>query len=258
MPELDLGDAVIHYRSAGSGRPLVFLHGVGSSSHTWEGQLRRFGDRHLCLAPDMRGYAGSTGSAETVSMRRFAADVAALVEHQGAGPADVCGLSMGGIVALTLWRDSPHLVRSLALCDTWANHPAGAAAHPERMAAIDAASMAELAATRMPGVYAPGADPALVERGVAAFAALDKAAYRAASQDLWTQDLREVAKTVTVPALVVVGEHDATTPPPLSEELVGLIPGARLVVIPGAAHLTNEENPDAFNAALASFLDPIR
>jgi 3-oxoadipate enol-lactonase len=254
MARLELGDARLHYRSAGAGRPLVFLHGVGSSSHTWEGQLARFSSKHLCVAPDMRGYAGSRASPGTVSMRRFAADVAALIEHLGPGPADVCGLSMGGIVALTLWRDAPRRVRSLVLCDTWANHPAAAATHPQRMAAIDAGSMPELARTRMPGVYAPGADPALVERGVAAFAALDKAAYRAASDDLWTQDLREVAKTVNVPTLVVVGEFDTTTPPPLSEELAALIPGARLVVIPGAAHLTNEENPAAFDSALEEFL----
>jgi 3-oxoadipate enol-lactonase len=254
MPELELGDATIHYRSAGAGRPLVFLHGVGSSSHTWEGQLARFSSGHLCVAPDMRGYAGSRTRADTISMRGFAADVAALIDHLAAGPADVCGLSMGGIVALNLWRDSPSLVRSLVLADTWANHPAGAAVHPERMAAIDAGSTPELARTRMPGVYAPGAAPELVERGVAAFAALDKAAYRAASDDLWTQDLRQVAKTVTVPALVIVGEHDTTTPPPLSEELAALIPGSRLVVIPGAAHLTNEENPTAFDAALEGFL----
>ena len=254
MPELELADATIHYRSAGAGRPLVFLHGVGSSSHTWQGQLARFSSGHLCVAPDMRGFAGSKTDPATISMRRFAADVAALIEHLGSGPAAVCGLSMGGIVALNLWRDRPDLVRSLVLADTWANHAAAAASHAERMAAIDAGTMPELARIRMPGVYAPGADPELVERGVAAFAALDKAAYRAASYDLWPQDLREVARTIRVPALVIVGEYDTTTPPPLSEELAALIPGARLVVIPGAAHLTNEENPAAFDAALEGFL----
>ena len=255
MPQLKLPDATINFRSAGSGRPLVFLHGVGSSSHTWEGQLAHFGSGHLCVAPDMRGYAGSTvADPASISMKRFAADVAALIASLDSGPADVCGLSMGGIVALNLWRDSPSSVRSLALCDTWANNPAGAATHPERMAAIDAGGMPDLAETRMPGIYGPGADPALVRRGVDAFARLDKAAYRAASFDLWPQDLREVAKTITVPTLVMVGEQDTLTPLALSEELVELVPGAYLVVIPGAGHLTNEENPPAFNAALEEFL----
>lgn len=254
MPILSLPDASINYRSAGTGPPLLFLHGVGSSSHTWEGQLAAFSDRFHCVAPDMRGYAGSRADAATVSMRRFAADVAALIESLGAGPAHVCGLSMGGIVALTLWRDRPRLVRSLALADTWANHPGAAATHEQRLAGIDGATMADLARTRMPAIYGPAAPPALVELGVRVYAGLDKAAYRAASADLWPQDLRAVARTVSVPALVMVGAADQLTPLPLAEELAGLIPGSRLVVIPAAGHLSNEENPAAFNAALKAFL----
>ena len=254
MATVHLPDAAIAYDIAGAGVPLVFLHGVGSSGRTWAGQLAHFGRDHLAVAPDMRGYRRSSARPATVSMQRFGADVAALIEHLGGGPAHVCGLSMGGVVALNLWRDRADLVRSLALADTWANHPAAVANHPQRLAGIDAATMPELARSRMPAVYGPDAPPEMVELGVLVFAGLDKAAYRAASADLWPQDLRDVAQTVTVPTLVMVGEHDTITPLPLAEELAGLIPGARLVVIPRAGHLTNEENPAAFNAALGELL----
>ena len=242
MPTLRVPGATIHYEQAGAGEPLVFLHGVGSSSHTWAGQLAHFAGRYLAVAPDMRGYARSTTDPATVSMARFAADVAELIDHLDAGPAHVCGLSMGGIVALTLWRD----------------HPAAAANQRERLSAIDAASMRDLAGARMPAIYGPNASPALIEAGVSAFARLDKAPYRAASADLWTQDLRQVARTVTVPALVLVGEQDPLTPLPLSEELASLIPNARLVMLERAGHLSNEENPPAFNEALDSFLNSSR
>jgi len=258
MPTLRVPGATIHYEQAGAGEPLVFLHGVGSSSHTWAGQLAHFAGRYLAVAPDMRGYARSTTDPATVSMARFAADVAELIDHLDAGPAHVCGLSMGGIVALTLWRDHPARVRSLALADPWANHPAAAANQRERLSAIDAASMRDLAGARMPAIYGPNASPALIEAGVSAFARLDKAPYRAASADLWTQDLRQVARTVTVPALVLVGEQDPLTPLPLSEELASLIPNARLVMLERAGHLSNEENPPAFNEALDSFLNSSR
>ncbi len=254
MPTVHLPDAAIAYDSAGAGVPLVFLHGVGSSRLTWARQLADFGRDHLAVAPDMRGYGGSSGRPATISMQRFGADVAALIEHLGPCPAHVCGLSMGGVVALNLWRDRPDLVRSLALADTWANHPAAMANHPQRLAGIDAATMADLARARMPAVYGPDAPPEMVELGVLVFGGLDREAYRAASADLWPQDLREVARTVTVPTVVMVGEHDTITPPPLAEELAGLIPGARLVVIPRAGHLTNEENPGAFNAALGALV----
>jgi pimeloyl-ACP methyl ester carboxylesterase len=254
MPILELPDARIAYDVVGSGPPIVFLHGVGSNRQTWRGQLDEFSATQTAVAIDARGYGGSWTRPDTVSMARFAADTAAVIQAVGRGPAQVCGLSMGGIVALHLWRDDPQVVRSLALADTWAWHPAAAAGQDARLAAIDANDMASLAQARMPAVYGPGADPLLVQRGVDTFASLDKSVYRAASADLWGVDMRSVASSVTVPTLVLVGDHDAIAPPHLSRELAGLIPGAQLVVIPDAGHLPNEENPAAFNHAIRTFL----
>ncbi len=87
------------------------------------------------------------------------------------------------------------------------------------------------------------------------FASLDKSVYRAATAELWGVDMREVAGSVTVPTLVLVGEHDSIAPPHLSRELSGVIHGAQLVVIPDAGHLPNEENPAAFNQAVRTFLE---
>jgi pimeloyl-ACP methyl ester carboxylesterase len=254
MPILELPDARIAYDVVGSGPPIVFLHGVGSNRQTWRGQLDEFSATQTAVAIDARGYGGSWTKPDTVSMARFAADTAAVIQAVGRGHAHVCGLSMGGIVALHLWRDHPQVVRSLVLADSWAWHPAAAAGQDARLAAIDANDMASLARTRMPAVYGPGAAPLLVRRGVETFASLDKSVYRAASADLWGVDMRTVASSVTVPTLVLVGEHDAIAPPHLSRELAGLIPGAQLVVIPDAGHLPNEENPAAFNQAVRTFL----
>jgi 3-oxoadipate enol-lactonase len=254
MPILELPDARIAYDAVGSGPPIVFLHGVGSNRQTWRAQLEGFSATQTAVAIDARGYGGSWTKPDTVSMARFAADTAAVIQAVGLGRAHVCGLSMGGIVALHLWRDHPQVVLSLVLADSWAWHPAAAAGQDARLAAIDANDMASLARTRMPAVYGPGAAPLLVRRGVETFASLDKSVYRAASADLWGVDMRSVASSVTVPTLVLVGEHDAIAPPHLSRELAGLIPGAQLVVIPDAGHLPNEENPAAFNHAIRTFL----
>jgi 3-oxoadipate enol-lactonase len=158
------------------------------------------------------------------------------------------------VVALELWRARPDLVRSLVLADSWAHHPAAAAGLPARLAEIDATPLPDLAQRRMRAVLAPDADPQLLERSIAAMAAKDVACYRRSNEVLWGADLRETAATVTVPTLVIVGELDRITPPPLSEELAELVPGSRLVVIPGAGHLSNEENPAAFNEALGQHL----
>jgi len=254
MPILELPDARIAYDLAGSGPPIVFLHGVGSNRQTWRAQIEAFSATHTAVAIDARGYGDSWTRPGTVSMARFAADTAAVIQAVGGGRAHVCGLSMGGIVALHLWRDHPEVVLSLVLADSWAWHPAAAAGQDARLAAIDANDMASLARIRMPAVYGPGAAPPLVQRGVDTFASLDKSVYRAATAELWGVDMRGVAGSVTVPTLVLVGEHDSIAPPHLSRELAALIPGAQLVVIPDAGHLPNEEKPAAFNQAVRSFL----
>ena len=254
MPIVELPDARIAYDLAGSGPPIVFLHGVGSNRQTWRAQIEAFSATHTAVAIDARGYGDSWTRPDTVSMARFAADTAAVIQAVAGGHAHVCGLSMGGIVALHLWRDHPEVVLSLVLADSWAWHPAAAAGQDARLAAIDATDMASLARIRMPAVYGPAAAPPLVQRGVETFASLDKSVYRAATAELWGVDMREVAGSVTVPTLVLVGEHDSIAPPHLSRELAGLIPGAQFVVIPDAGHLPNEENPAAFNQAVRSFL----
>src|SRR3979409_2666571 len=161
MPCLDLADARFAYALAGSGPPIVFLHGVGSNRQTWRAQLEAFSATHTAVAIDARGYGGSWTRADTISMAMFAADPAAVIRAVGGGPAHVCGLSMGGIVALHLWRDHPEVVRSLVLADSWAWHPVAAAGQEARLVAIDASDMASLARIRMPAGYGPSAPPLL-------------------------------------------------------------------------------------------------
>lgn len=161
---------------------------------------------------------------------------------------------MGAIVALQLWAARPAAVLSLVLADAWAYHKEAQGGLPERMAAIDATSMAELARARMRAVVAPHASRELVERSIAVMAGKDRHCYRRSNEVLWGADMRAVARTVTVPTLVLVGELDRVTPPELSAELPSLIPLARLAVIPGAGQLSNEENPDAFNTEVCRFL----
>jgi 3-oxoadipate enol-lactonase len=255
MPILELTDARIAYDAVGSGPLIVFLHGVGSDRQTWHAQLEELSATHTAVAIDARGYGGSEARPGTVSMATFAEDTVAVIKAVGHRHAHICGLSMGGIVALHLWRGHPEIVRSLVLADTWAWHPTAAAGQDARLAAIDASDMASLARIRMPAAYSPNAAPLVVQRGVERFASVDKSVYRAATAELWGVDMRSVAVSVTVPALILVGEHDSIAPPHLSRELAELVPRAQFVVIPDAGHLPNEENPAAFNQAVGAFLE---
>ncbi len=255
MPAVPVRDGVeIAYDEAGTGPPLVFLHGVGSTRAAWDGELRALSDRWRCVAIDLRGSGASRAPATSISLVVFAADVAQVVDHLGDIPAHVCGLSLGAIVALHLWAQRPDLVRSLILADAWAVHGEAAAALPQRLAAIDATPMEQLARERMPRVLGPSAPAELVERAIAEMAGKDRASYRRSNEVLWGADVSDIARTVRAPTLVLVGELDTVTPPALNRRLAELIPGGRFAVIPGAGHLSNQENPAEFHRLVREFL----
>jgi 3-oxoadipate enol-lactonase len=224
---------------------------------TWAPQLADLSDRWLCVAVDLHGHGESRAPSKTISIDAFADDVAALLEHLDAGPGHVCGLSMGGIVALRLSSRCPALVRSLVLADAWAFHPEAAAGLARRLTAIDSMPLDRLAQQRMPQVLATHAPAEMLERAIADMAGKDPAAYRRSNEVLWAADLRAEAVAVAAPALVVVGELDRVAPPALSIELAALIPGARLRLIPDAGHLSNEENAVVFNRVVREFLEAV-
>ena len=242
------------YAKQGTGKPLVFLHGVGATHRLWSLQQTSFRDAYTTIAPDLRGHGESVAPPETISIENWADDVAAVLDDLRLGPGNICGLSLGGIVALELWRRRPELVSTLILADTWASHPQAVAGLPARLDAIATTPLFDLARARVPALFGGKPDPALVDEVIRMIAANDPVAYHRANEVLWVADMRDVAPTVAVPTLVVVGAQDSVTPPGLSEELTQLIPGATLAVIPDVGHLCNLEAPDEFNAVVGRFL----
>ena len=100
-------------------------------------------------------------------------------------------------------------------------------------------------------------DPAVRADVINTMAAIDPRAYRVGARAVWLADQRDRASAIAVPTLVICGDEDAITPPALSEELVGLIPGSALHIIPGASHLANLDKPEDFNRAIDDFLSAI-
>ncbi len=259
---------------------VVFIHGFPFDGTVWEHQLAAPPEGWRALAPDLRGFGGtsmgdfpdevSSGrkagggiarSEESVlTMDRLADDVAALIDAEVGGPAVICGLSMGGYVAFSLWRRRPDLVRALVLADTRPEADSDEGRENRRRTAqvVRASGSRPLAAGMLGSLLAPATlsgDPETtghVERmivGTAPATLIAALAGMAARRDS-TAEL----PGISVPTLVIVGEHDAITPPEVAHAMAEAIPGAKLETIPGAAHLACMEAPDAFNQALADFL----
>jgi 3-oxoadipate enol-lactonase len=172
----------------------------------------------------------------------------------GIGKAHVCGLSLGGVIAIALHAAAPARCASLVIADSFAVHPDGQAIYDRSTAASRAMTMREIAEARTGMLLGSAATPELRAEVIESMATIDPAAYRLGAAAVWLADQRDIAAAIDVPTLILVGDEDGITPPALSEELKSTIRGSQLQMIHAAGHLTNAEQPDAFNAAIESFL----
>jgi 3-oxoadipate enol-lactonase len=241
----------VREQGGGEAVPIVFLHGVGSDKRVWRPQLDHFGRTRRAVAFDYPGYGDSD---PPPSGGDFTSAMLAAMDGLGIARAHVCGLSLGGVVAIAMHARSPEQCASLILADTFAEHPEGADIYQRSIAASRTMSMRALAEARVDMLLGSAATPELRAEVVETMAAIDPEAYRIGAEAVWLADQRDEARAIRVPTLVLCGAEDRITPPALSEELAALIPGARLEWIEAAGHLANAEQPRAFNAAVDRFL----
>ena len=231
--------------------PLLFLHGVGSDKSVWRPQLDHYRRSRTAIAMDYPGY-GESAFREAATRDDYARAALALLDALGLSRAHVCGLSLGGVVAIAMHALAPERCASLILADTFAVHPDGRAIYDRSVAA--SANLRALAEARADVLIAQPAAPALRAEIVETMAAIPSAAYCAGAAAVWLADQRDRVARIDVRALVLCGALDVVTPPALSEDLAAAIAGAELVLIDGAGHLANIEQPTAFNEALDGFL----
>jgi 3-oxoadipate enol-lactonase len=233
--------------------PILFLHGVGSDKSVWKGQLEHFGRDRLAIAIDYPGY-GESAFASDATREDFARAAWAALDALGVNNAHICGLSLGGVVAMAMYAAAPRRCVSLIIADSFAVHPQGQAIYDRSIAASN--DMRGLAEARI-GALMASEDPALRSELIDTMARIDPEAYRLGARAVWLADQRERAAQIEAPTLVICGDEDAITPPDLSNELATLIPAARLKIIEGASHLANIDKPTEFNRAIDDFLSEV-
>ena len=257
MPRVTISNGqAIGYVEAGSSEAtaIVVLHGVGSDKSVWHPQLAHFGQTRRAIAFDYPGYGDSDPAPEGTTRDDYAAAILSAMDELGVERAHICGLSLGGVVAIAMHHAAPERCASLILADSFAVHPEGRAIYERSLAGSrDLAAMAE---ARVDVLLAQPADPDVRREVVETMSRIDPAAYRIGAEAVWLADQRDRVGAIRVPTLVLVGDQDLVTPDDLSNELVDLIPDARMQVIRGAGHLCNLEGPDEFNADVDRFIEP--
>ncbi|GAA4752814.1 alpha/beta hydrolase [Sphingomonas daechungensis] len=251
MVDLQTSAGVIGIDVEGEGAiPILFLHGVGSDKSVWKGQLEHFGRHRRAIAIDYPGY-GESAFLPDATREDFARAAWAALDALDIDEAHVCGLSLGGVVAIAMHAAAPDRCRSLIIADSFAAHPQGQAIYDRSIAA--SSDMRGLAEARI-GALMANQDPTVRGQVIETMSRIDPEAYRLGARAVWLADQRERAAAIRTPTLVICGDEDAITPPALSEELANLIPGAALDIIAGASHLANLDKPAEFNAAIDAFL----
>lgn len=252
----------LHFRlEAGPGPTLLLVHGFPFDGRMWEPQADSLRGRYQLLIPDLPGFGRSVPSESPPSIEDYALSLVALLDTVEIRRAVLCGFSMGGYVALAFAARFPERLAGLVLADT----RAGADPEEVRAARTETALrvlregpgfLADTMPEKLLSQTTLESGPGLVGRvrtlmrdqprqGVAA------ALLAMRDRPDRTAELARIAR----PTLVLCGAEDGVTPPAEMRTMAEAIPGARYAQIPGAGHLSNLENPEAFNRLVAGFLD---
>ncbi len=251
-----LGTIGVADAGGGTAPPILFLHGVGSDKSVWTPQLMHFGATRRAIAIDYPGYGESELVADA-TRDDYARAAWATLDALGIHRAHLCGLSLGGVVAIAMHAHAPERCASLILADTFAVHPDGQAIYDRSVAAAETMGMRALAEARVGALLGSAASTAVRDEVIATMSAIDADAYKLGARAVWLADQSARAAAIAVPTLILCGEEDGITPPRLSVELQALIPGSRYRPIAASGHLANLEQPAAFARAVDGLLTDI-
>jgi 3-oxoadipate enol-lactonase len=248
-------NGTVNADDTGKGTPLVLLHSLLSDRASFDAIVPELAKSFRVIVPELPGF----GRSQVVhgGLAGIADRMAEAVREAGEG-AIVLGNGYGGFVALQMAIRHSGIASHFIFADCGATFSqAGRDAFRNMAAASKAKGLAAITDVAMRRLFAPefqAAHPELMADRRAAFLRTDEDVFRAACAQLAALDLRSELHKVKVPSLVLVGEQDEATPPPMSHELVGGLPDARLKVIPGCAHVPQLQSPKVFLDAIADFL----
>ncbi len=238
---------------------LVLVHALGTTLELWQPQLPALASRFRVLRYDLRGHGGSDAPPGPYGVAGLGRDLLGLLDRLDVRSAAVCGLSLGGAVAMWVAAAAPERVEALALFSTAARFPSpghwlerARVARDEGMEAV-----AEIAVPRWFSERFVERHPELVRRFRRTLVAGPAEGYAAGCEAVAAWDFRDRLERIEAPTLVLAGALDTSTPPEHGERLARGIPGARLVLLDEAAHLANVEQPGAFDEALLEHLDAV-
>jgi pimeloyl-ACP methyl ester carboxylesterase len=225
---------------------------LGEYLESWKNQITFFSKDYRTVALDLRGHGKSAVPKKRIEIGDFAADVKGLIDHLGIKNAYFCGLSMGALVVLELYKKHPEYFLGMILVAARHQFP------PAQTGALEGMRMEILGEEVATFALAANAPEALRNEVAKMVAATNKSAYLQSAQATSLLDYSEVLSSVKVPTLIVVGDLDIVTSVDSAQTINKAIAGSVLKIMHGVGHLPNRERPEEFNNTLKEFLDTVR
>jgi 3-oxoadipate enol-lactonase len=250
-----------HRLVGAEGAPVLVLPGsLGTTQAVWDAQVDALAPRFRLLLYDQRGHGSSAAPAGPYTIEALARDLVELLDQLGLEQVSICGLSLGGAVAIWIAAEMPERVDRLVLVSTAARFGAPRR-FAERARMVRAGGMAAVADAALERWLTPafrGRHPEVVERLREGLLATSPEAYAACCDAMAEWDFTDRVRSIRHPTLVVYGEKDLSAPLEDPDLLASWIPNAKLVEIPLASHLPNVERADLFNRVVLDHLTATR
>lgn len=239
------------------GAPLMFSNSLGSKLEMWDDQVAHFARRFRVIRYDVRGHGETSSPPGPYSMAMLAQDALRILDTLHIHKTDWVGCSMGGMVGMWLLTHHRDRISRAVLGNTSAFMGPPATDWNARIRMAHRDGMGAIAESVKPRWFTQRfreSHPADVARIIDHVRAASVSGYAACCGAIRDMDQRESIKSITNPVLVLIGGEDPSTPPAMGEIIARNIPGARKAVVP-AAHISNCEAPEAYNRAIAPFLE---
>jgi 3-oxoadipate enol-lactonase len=257
-----INDISISYIEHGSlqGLPVVFIHGFPFNHRMWEPQMRELPNDIHAIAYDVRGHGSSAVGDGQFTIELFVDDLIALLDHLGIEKAVICGLSMGGYIALRAVERHPKRIKGLVLCDTKSESDT----NEEKIKRTSSLKTVKSAGA---GAFAEDFVKAIfwtktLEKNPEAVEFIKELIHANSNLGICgtllalasRTDTTESLSSINVPTCIIVGEFDLRTPPSCAQEMHKAITKSELHILSNAGHMSNLENTKDFNTILLSFL----
>lgn len=248
----------IEYSIAGEGPWMTLSHSLACDSSMWDPQMEMLQKHYKVLRFDTRGHGGSSAPDGDYTLDQLADDVHGLFQSLGITRTHWMGLSMGGMIGQAYALKHPGVFASMVLADTTSRRPPNAAQMwGERMQIARTKGMDALAEPTLARWFTDpyrAAHPEVMQKIGKVIRATPAAGYAGCCAAIAQIDFTDRLKEIRCPALVLVGEADHGTPVAMSEAIRDHLPGAEMLVIPSASHISNVEQAPIFNIAVRDFL----